>query len=147
TKRLMKLYSFHVDEIERINLYFPPLGDAALVYSLPENGEQGRFSAEYCLALLLCGEELSIKNFTVEYIRPQMKELMTKINRCYDPDIKSYDWSFPKNRYCIVEIKLQNRTKYQVRIDIPQGSPGNPLEINDLMYKANQLFTKNSDEN
>lgn len=146
TKKLMERYSFHVNEIERINLYFPPNGDAALVYSMPENGEQGRFSAEYCVALLLYGEELSIQNFTIEQIPKRIKALMAKMNRCYDSTIKAYDWSFPKNRYCIVEIMMQNGIKYQARTDVPHGSPGNPFEINDLIFKANQLFTENAEK-
>src|SRR5699024_718705 len=63
TKGILSNTSVDHREVQHINIYFPPNGDAALVYKYPENGEEGRFSAEYCIALLLLNKKLDIKDF------------------------------------------------------------------------------------
>ncbi|TCP23763.1 2-methylcitrate dehydratase PrpD [Scopulibacillus darangshiensis] len=144
-KEIMKNHTFIIDDIEHINLYFPPNGDAALVYRMPENGEEGRFSAEYCVALLLQNEDLSIENFIIESISEETKALIKKMTRLYDKNIPVSKNSYPKNRYNIVEIIMKNGVKHRSRIDVPYGSPGNPLNMEDLLEKANKLLKQKSE--
>ncbi|MFK9094454.1 MmgE/PrpD family protein [Bacillus salipaludis] len=139
-KDIKKKQKFTAVEVASVDLYFPPSGDAALVYTRPENGEQGRFSAEYCIALLLLEKDLSIDHFTVSSISEDVYDEMAKIHRKYDDQIPSRENSYPKGRYCIVEISLKNGQKIVSRVDAPTGSPGNPLEMEDLLNKATALL-------
>jgi 2-methylcitrate dehydratase PrpD len=137
-KDIKRKHSFTADEVASVDLFFPPKGDAALVYSRPANGEQGRFSAEYCTSLLLLERDLSIGNFTVNNISEDVIDVMRKINRKYDDNIPKVENSYPKGRYCIAEIK--DGQKIVSRVDAPTGSPGNPLEFEDLLNKASNLL-------
>ncbi|MFS0662258.1 MmgE/PrpD family protein [Niallia alba] len=131
---------FSVDEVAFVDLYFPPNGDAALVYTHPENGEQGRFSVEYCVALLLLGEALSIENFSVDQIADDVNQVMKKIHRKYDHQIPVKVDSYPKGRYCMVKVTLKDGQQLVSRVDAPTGSPGKPLKMKDLVNKANTLL-------
>lgn len=137
---------FSAVDVDSVDLYFPPNGDAALVYARPENGEQGRFSAEYCTALLLLEKDLSIDNFTVDSISEDVYDVMAKIHRKYDDQIPRSENSYPKGRYCIAEIVLKNGQKFVSRVDAPTGSPGRPLEMEDLMNKATSILGTQADD-
>lgn len=145
TKEIIYNYKVDVRKIASIRLYFPENGDAALVYTFPQNGEEGRFSAEYCVALLLLGKDLSIEDFSVDFVSDEMKELMAKIERVYDAKIKADAESDPPGRYCIVEIKMDGGEILKARCDVPRGSPGNPLALTDLMGKAENLLNRRFD--
>ncbi|KAB7667734.1 MmgE/PrpD family protein [Bacillus sp. B1-b2] len=141
-KEIQSVHSFRVEEISSVDLYFPPNGDAALVYTQPTNGEQGCFSAEYCSALLLLGEGLSIENFRATSISEEVLGMMKKVKRSYDPIIPISETSYPKGRYCIAEISLNSGQKYASRVDVPTGSPGKPLGMEDLFSKATTILGK-----
>jgi 2-methylcitrate dehydratase PrpD len=145
-KDIKKKQKFNASEVASVDLYFPPNGDAALVYTRPENGEQGRFSAEYCTALLLLEKDLSIKNFTVSRISEDVYDVMAKIHRKYDDQIPSSENSYPRGRYCIAEIFLRNGQKFVSRVDAPFGSPGNPLKMADLLNKATALLGSHAND-
>lgn len=132
--------NFSVEDVASVDLYFPPNGDAALVYTRPKNGEQGRFSAEYCAALLLRGESLSIENFSVKQIADEIHEGIKKIHRKYDPAIPVKETSYPKGRYVIAKVMLKDGQQLVSRVDAPTGSPGKPLKMKDLVNKANTLL-------
>ncbi|MGX8792359.1 MmgE/PrpD family protein [Oceanobacillus sp. M60] len=140
TKALMRDWEVDLKQIASIQLYFPENGDAALIYTNPKNGEQGRFSAEYCAALLLTGRELSMEAFLGEEIPEEVSALMNKITRVYDENIPFASVSYPANRYSMIEISLRNGDIKQARCDIPYGSPGNPLGREDLIEKADKLL-------
>ncbi|WP_152656905.1 MmgE/PrpD family protein [Oceanobacillus sp. CFH 90083] len=139
-KELIENDMIDAKQIAAIQLYFPENGDAALIYKDPINGEQGRFSAEYCVALLLTGRELSMDAFLLEEIPEEIKELMEKTTRVYDENIEFASVSYPANRYSIVEMTMLNGDKKRARCDIPHGSPGNPLNWEDLLEKAKNLL-------
>jgi 2-methylcitrate dehydratase PrpD len=144
-KEIKRKQSFTADEVASVDLFFPPKGDAALVYTHPENGEQGRFSAEYCTALLLLEHDLSIGNFTVSHISEEVQDFMGKIERKYDENIPKSENSHPKGRYCIAEVLLKDGQKFVSRVDAPTGSPGNRLEMEDLLNKATTLLGNQDD--
>ena len=68
------------------------------------------------------------------------------MTRVHDPNILASKKSYPKGRYCIVEIIFKNKRKQSCRVDIPHGSPDLPLNINDLYKKAENLLPKNNKE-
>lgn len=144
-REIKKKHSFTVGEVASVDLFFPPNGDAALVHTSPENGEQGRFSAEYCTALLLMEQDLSIENFTVDTISREVHDVMRRIKRNYDGNIPISEDSYPKGRYCIAEIILNDGQKFVSRVDAPTGSPGNPLVEEDLLNKAKVILGKEAE--
>ncbi len=125
-------------EIEDITVKFPPNGDAALIKLNPKTGEEGRFSIEYIVALVLGRYELSFANFKDLPISDDVKSLMTKIKREHDSSIIPAENSVPYGRFTIVEINTLDGRHYEARVDCPKGSPENPLTLSELEMKLKQ---------
>lgn len=122
--------------IERIELVYPPGGDAALIYSCPENGEEGRFSPEYVAALVFLGRALSFERFSRECrIDEEVKELMQKTVRIHDGSIVPDEAAMPKGRFTIIRLFCRDGRVLSSRTDIPQGSPAKPLTMQELREK------------
>ncbi|NUF28370.1 MmgE/PrpD family protein [Gilliamella sp. ESL0254] len=127
--------NFSVDKIESITIFFsPPQSDAALIYQMPLLAEQGRFSAEYVLALTLLGLPLSFEQFSAKPIANGIKNLMQKMKRSYQIQLTPHPQAY-NQRYVVVEIVNSTGEKLNQRIDLPKGSPKNPYSQRELSLK------------
>lgn len=133
--KLFNKYKFNTDNIKKINIIFPPNGDAALIHRQPKTGEQGRFSVEYVVALALKGIPLSLSNFRNLDIPLDVRDLIQVIKRSYDDSITPASNSVPHGRFTIVQVITKDDKKYQERVDCPKGAPGNPLSLVELKQK------------
>lgn len=126
---------FRVENVANITLYFaPPKSDAALIYQQPTLAEQGRFSAEYILALILLGLPTDFKAFSATPIADNIQQLMQKMHRSYHITLAPHPQAY-NGRYVVVEILLNNGQKISQRIDFPKGSPKNPYSQNEMTAK------------
>lgn len=144
TKILMKEYTISATNIESIDVVFPSNGDAALIESSPTTGEQGRFSVEYVVSLLIYQYSLSLENFKDSPILQDVASFLPKVHRVYDDSIIPAPNAVPKNRFTIVKIKMIDGTLYEQRIDCPKGAPGNALSQYDLEFKLYESLPSNS---
>ena len=127
-----------MDNIKHISLFFAPVNsDAALIYKTPLLAEQGRFSAEYILALILLGIPIDFQQFGATPIAENIQKLMQKMQRSYDIQLPPHPDAYNK-RYVVIEIVFDNNQKISQRIDVPKGSPKNPYSQQELAAK---LFT------
>ncbi len=134
-KLLYKHPKFNVDNIKHITLFFAPVNsDAALIYKQPLSAEQGRFSAEYILALILLGITPDFEQFTAKPIADNIQNLMQKMQRSYDIQLSPHPDAYNK-RYVVIEIVFDNNQKISQRVDIPKGSPKNPYSQQELAAK------------
>ncbi|NTU25687.1 MmgE/PrpD family protein [Bacillus tequilensis] len=120
---------------ERIEVVFPPGGDAALTERSPKTGEEGRFSVEYVMALALHGHELTVEHFNSQPIPSNIQPTMGQIQRVYDNTIQPAPHAVPKGRFTIVRAYLSDGRMYEARVDCPKGAPGNELSEEDIKEK------------
>ena len=132
------------DEIKKVCVLFPPNGDAALIQKSPSTGEQGRFSVEYVVALVLLGYPLTLDHFKDQCIPMDIQKLMSRIERQYDPTIQPAENAAPAGRFTIIEIDTVNGQSYRSRIDFPKGSPNNPVTLPELKEKLYQSVRQDS---
>lgn len=126
---------FDINKIEHITIFFaPPKSDAALIYKTPLLAEQGRFSAEYILALTLLGIPLNFEQFTSTPIVDHIQKLIQKMHRSYQIQLFPHPEAY-NQRYVVVEILFNNGEKINQRIDLPKGSPKNPYNQDELSLK------------
>ena len=74
---ILKLKAEHgltFGQTERIDVIYPPGGDAALTEQRPKTGEAGRFSVEYVITLALHGKDFSVEHFTSEPIPESLQK-------------------------------------------------------------------------
>ena len=125
-----------VSTIKKIDITFPPGGDAALIHSHPKTGEQGRFSIEYVVALALLGNPFTLGNFGVKAVSFEAEKLMRKMSRSYDAEHKPDAQAIPKGRFTIVRITLVDGSVHQCEVSVPKGSPQAPLPDSELENKC-----------
>lgn len=120
---------------ERIEVIFPPGGDAALTERSPKTGEEGRFSVEYVIALALHGHGLTVEHFSSQPIPSGVQTTMGRIQRVYDNAIQPAPHAVPKGRFTIVRAYLSDGRICEARVDCPKGAPGNELSEEDIKEK------------
>lgn len=118
---------FSAETIDRVEIIFPPGGDAALVKRTPKTGEEGRFSAEYVAAIGLLGEPYTPELFAPKPIPDRFRKLIQRTVRSHDGSVKPRPEAQPKGRFTIVKVCLKDGTCMESRVDVPKGAPGNPL--------------------
>lgn len=134
-KLLYQHRQLNVDDIANITLFFAPENsDVALIYRFPLFAEQGRFSAEYILALTLLGIPLDFEQFSATPIPEHIQKLMQKMQRSYQIQLPSHRKAY-NGRYVVIDIVLNNGKKICQRIDIPKGSPQNPYSQAEMSLK------------
>ena len=124
-----------IKNIAGIAIIFPPNGDAALIHKHPENGEQGRFSIEYVVALALLGQSYTLKKFDATAISEEAQQLMKVMSREYDAQHKPDAQAMPKGRFTAVRVTMSNGTVHTREVSVPKGSPGLPLTDAELEGK------------
>jgi len=126
---------FNLDDVERIDVIYPPGGDAALVHQRPITGEQGRFSIEYVLTLAIDGQDLSLENFTTKPIRNEYSQFFERITRIHSTTIQASEHAVPKGRFTRIECHLKNGKCVTKQVDLPKGAPKAPLSMEELTSK------------
>lgn len=132
---LKRSYDFALEEIDKVQVVFPPLGDVALVQKRPTTGEEGRFSAEYVATVGLAGLPYSLQLFANQPIADGLLKAMRKVERCYDANISPLPEAQPPGRFTIVKVFLKDGRVLEKRVDIPRGSPKRPLTKEELEEK------------
>lgn len=129
-------YNILPQNIEKIELIFPPKGDAALIHPQPRNGEEGRFSPEYVVALIFSGKELNFSRFSHnQEIDAALRSLMEKTVRLHDDSIIASKDAMPKGRFTMLRVEMVSGEQYSARVDVPNGSPAKPLTEQQLREK------------
>ncbi|PJN87850.1 hypothetical protein CVN76_23715 [Bacillus sp. mrc49] len=136
---LHRTYGLSDEDIESVQVSFPPNGDAALIHHNPETGEEGRFSIEYIVWLALTGKPLSFASFGTNPIPSSWRASFQKVNRIIDSTIEPNKEALPKGRFTIVTVTTTSGMALSKRIDTPKGSPANPLtklQLNEKLLQA-----------
>lgn len=143
--KLYDQYKLTPEQIVNVTVIFPSGGDAALIYSKPQTGEQGRFSIEYVVWLALTGQRLDFFSFRAEPITATLQEQLGRVKRVYDDQIQPSPDAMPQGRFTIVEVELVDGGKLRCRVDVPEGSPGAPFDNQQLADKLNMAVGSSLD--
>jgi len=142
-KSILKKAIVKIDDIEFIEVIYPPGGDEALIYKTPQTPQQGKFSVEYIIAKCLVDGDVTINTFNGNSIDGEIGSLMSKIRRVYDPTIKPEKDAIPQKRFTIIKLKLKDKM-LESRVDYPLGSSKKPLTKGEVIQKF-ELISKNKD--
>ena len=135
------LFSFLWDDIERVTVHFPPGADAALRYTAPTTGREGQFSIEYIVYQVLAYGAVQDELFKIDTIDQSVRDYMSRIERVYDlPKVSQSE------RITKVSVTLKNGDTFTETVNNPNGSPKNPLTMEDIRIKLGlTLETKQID--
>jgi len=128
-KREVTIASDKIIEIEcQTSSAIPQL----LIHSHPKTAAEGKFSLEFCVAIALIDNEVTLKHFTDEKVRgSEVQGLMKKVKYVHPPEMGS---GLVDLRGKLV-VKLESGEIYSRKVDVAKGDPRNPLSTDELINK------------
>jgi 2-methylcitrate dehydratase PrpD len=114
-----------------IDVELPKNGLAALKYTSPTTGLQGKFSGEYCAAAAWHDGSLGLGSFTDQAVRrPAVRALMERVT------LRERDGVDERLDHAPVRVRVRRgRTEESVVVDWAPGSLADPMSAHDLKAK------------
>ncbi|MBM3340962.1 MAG: MmgE/PrpD family protein [Betaproteobacteria bacterium] len=120
----LQQHDIKAEEVEKVEIGFPPGSDTALIHTNPQTGLEGKFSIEYVATAMLLDRKVNIDTFSdVMVQRPEVRKLMPNVKRYRINDDKMYTGAVGYNE---IYIKTKNN-EYRLREDRAPGSPQWPV--------------------
>src|SRR5207244_8601913 len=119
--------------VEHIDVDVPADTAAPLVFRIPKNGLEGKFSMPYLIARALIDGKVMLETFTDEAVRnKEVLALLERVDMKIDPNLQAgADGSRPST----VTIKLKNGETLKLHEKFPKGSPQVPMTPDELQAK------------
>ncbi len=122
--QMIKEHGIRGQDVQAVEIGFPPGSDTALVHTDPHTGLEGKFSIEYVAAACLLDGKVGIDTFTdVMVNRPEVRALMKKVKRYRIQDSGMYSGAVGYND---VMVRI-GKGEYKVRENRSPGSPAWPM--------------------
>lgn len=124
------------EDVELIEVVAQPRGLAALLYSRPRTGLEGKFSMEYTVAAGLVGGPPTLADFEDEATqRPEIQELLPRIKPREEPVPPIGPEAYDTN-YAVLQVRTTDGRFIEHRVDMARGDARKPLSEEDLILKA-----------
>jgi len=104
-----------------------------LIHHEPKTGLQGKFSMEYCMAVLLIDGRAGLAQFTDASVdRPAVQDMLHRVEFYNAPEA---DAAGADKMRSLVEITLKDGRKFSGQADFAKGSPQKPMSFDDAVEK------------
>jgi len=98
---------------------------AALLHHRPTNALQGKFSMEFCMAILLVERKGGLNEFMDAVVqRPDVQEMVRRVNFYVDPEAERAGLN---KMTSLLRIHLKDGKVISGRADVAKGHPANPM--------------------
>jgi 2-methylcitrate dehydratase PrpD len=121
----------------------------ALIYPMPKNALEGKFSIPFCMAIAVLERKAGIAQFQDEKVRDRkVIELMKRVTLVVDDELEALGYDQVRSR---IRIKLKDGRMIEGRYDVARGHPEKPMTWTELGEKFHDcaslvLPRKNADE-
>jgi len=130
TLSLAEAHNIQPEDVDSVVCEIAPMASEALIHSNPVTGLQGKFSAQYVVAVSLLDPKLSLEQFTDKKVRdPKARAIMQKVRVTVHPEIEKTP---PP---AVVRIRLKDGKEVAKRVDIATGNPEKPLSLDRMIEK------------
>jgi 2-methylcitrate dehydratase PrpD len=131
--RLIQKYDIKPDQIEKIDVGTNHNMPNALIHHQPKTGLQGKFSMEFCIAVLALTRKATLVQFTDAYVnRPDVQEMIKKVNFYVDPVAEQAGFD---KMTSLVTIHLKDGRTLKDQADFAKGSPAIPMTFDEVAEK------------
>ncbi len=114
-------------DVEEMEIVLNESMSSILIYREPRTGLEGKFSAEYCAALALVRDKITLKDFEDEGVRRgEIREVMGRIKRKHEP--------LPTFSAAVV-VRLGDGREFREFVEKSKGWPENPMSWDELSSK------------
>jgi 2-methylcitrate dehydratase PrpD len=133
--QLIETNNIHHDRVATVVVGVPE--DIYPLRTDASTGFEGKFCLPYNMAAALVDRKVNLGTFTDEMVqRPIIREVMSKVQLQVRKDVPIYSGSTSPGRAGNpIVIRLKDGKVYENQVNIPRGSPGAPLTIEELSNK------------
>jgi 2-methylcitrate dehydratase PrpD len=104
-----------------------------LIHHHPKTGLQGKFSMEYCMAVLLVRRRAGLGEFEDDVVnRPELQDMLRRVDFYNNPEA---DAAGADKMRSYVEVTLKDGRTFSAQNDFAKGSPQKPMSFDDAVQK------------
>ena len=130
---LIRRHDIKSERVKRVKVGTNHNMPNALIHHRPANELQAKFSMEFCMAILLIERRAGLAQFTDEVVnRPDVQALIRKVDFGVHPEAEAAGFD---KMTTIIEVELDDGTRFDGRADFGKGSPTNPMSDRELEQK------------
>jgi 2-methylcitrate dehydratase PrpD len=131
--RLIDVNKIQAAQVQKVDVGANHNMTTTLLHHQPKTGLEAKFSMEFCMAILLLEHRAGLGQFSEKVVqRPDVKEMIRKINFYVDPDAESAGYD---KMTSILKIHLTDGRTITGRADFGKGSPANPMSFDEAAAK------------
>src|SRR6266853_1407534 len=131
--RLIHANSIKAADVERIEVGTNHNMPNALIHHQPTTGLQGKFSMEFCMAILLLDGKADQTKYTDAVVnRDDVKRMIERVRFYVDPEAENAGYD---KMTTIIKITLKDGRTISGRADFGKGSPTNPMSYDEVAEK------------
>jgi 2-methylcitrate dehydratase PrpD len=131
--RLIETHKIQAAQVEKVDVGANHNMTTTLLHHQPKTGLEGKFSMEFCLAILLLERKAGLGQFSDKTVqRPDVQAMIRRINFYVDPEAESAGYD---KMTSILKIHLQDGSVISGRADFGKGSPANPMSFDEAATK------------
>jgi len=127
---LIKEHDLRAAQIEHIDVGTNSNVPNALIYPMPKNALEGKFSIPFCMAIAVIDRKAGIAQFQDRKVRDKrVVELMKRVTLSVDDDLEKLGFDQVRSR---IRIKLTDGNIIAGRYDVARGHPEKPMSWSEL---------------
>ena len=131
--RLMEANNIQASQVEQIDVGANHNMTTTLLHHNPKTGLEGKFSMEYCLAILLLERKAGLAQFSDKNVqREDVHDMILRINFHVDPEAESAGFD---KMTSILKITMKDGKAVSGRAEFGRGSPANPMSFEEAAVK------------
>jgi 2-methylcitrate dehydratase PrpD len=131
--RLIRANSIKAADVEHVDVGTNRNMPNALIHHHPTTGLQGKFSMEFCMAILLLDGKADQTKFTDAVVnRDDVKKMIERVRFYVDPEAENAGYD---KMTTIIKISLKDGRTIAGRADFGKGSPSDPMSYDDVADK------------
>jgi 2-methylcitrate dehydratase PrpD len=131
--RLIEANHIQASEVEKVDIGANHNMTTTLLHHDPKTGLEGKFSMEYCLAILLLERKAGLSQFSDKNVqRPDVREMVQRINFHVDPEAESAGFD---KMTSILKLTMKDGNVITGRAEFGKGSPSNPMSFDEAAIK------------
>src|SRR3984893_1998731 len=125
--RLLQVNNIQAADVEKVDVGANHNMTTTLLHHNPKTGLEGKFSMEFCIAILLLERKAGLGQFSDKVVqRPDVREMVQRINFHVDPEAESAGFD---KMTSILKITLKNGKGITGQAAFGKGSPANPMSF------------------
>jgi 2-methylcitrate dehydratase PrpD len=131
--RLIRKNEIKAAQVESVDVGTSRNMPNTLIHHNPTTGLQGKFSMEFCMAILLLEGKAGLNEFTDAVVnRSDVREMMRRIHFAADPEAEKAGYN---KMTTIIKIRLKDGRVVSGRSDFAKGSPADPMSYEEVAEK------------